>query len=91
MSPEAVCSVTSPSRTLSTSTSPDAVCTLSEESASSIEMSPEAARTLPSPSIRADLDVSGGGVHGERAVDPVELDVAARRVDLRLAADVLEG
>ena len=30
MSPEAVCSVTSPSRTLSTSTSPDAVWILSE-------------------------------------------------------------
>ncbi len=90
MSPEAVWSATSPWRTLRTSTSPDAVCTFKRGSASSIEMSPEAARTLPSPCEAAHLEIAGSRVHAKRPVDPRELDVPARRVDLSLTADMLE-
>ena len=49
MSPEAVWRLTSPCETLPISRSPEAVWILSDAAASSIETSPEAERTLPSP------------------------------------------
>src|SRR6188508_338905 len=52
MSPEAVWTTTSPSRTLSICTSPEAVWTLIDASASSSSTSPEAERILPSPARR---------------------------------------